>query len=35
MTKNNDDDIANLARELQERMREELRRTYSPAVIDH
>ena len=35
MTKNNDDDIANLTRELQERIMADLRRTYSPAVIDH
>ena len=35
MTKNNDDDVANFTRELQEQIMAELRRTYSPAVIDH
>jgi len=35
MTKNNDDDVARFTRELQEQIMAELRRTYSPAVIDH
>ena len=35
MTKNNVDDVANFTRELQEQIMAELRRTYTPAVIDH
>ena len=35
MTKDNDDDVAKFTRELQEQIMAELRRTYSPAVIDH
>jgi nitrogen fixation NifU-like protein len=35
MTKNNDDDVAKFRRELQEQIMAELRRTYSPVVIDH
>jgi nitrogen fixation NifU-like protein len=36
MTKNNDDkEVAEFTRELQEQIMAELRRTYSPAVIDH
>jgi nitrogen fixation NifU-like protein len=35
MTKNNDDDVAKFTRELQKQIMAELRRTYSPAVIDH
>ena len=35
MTKNDDDDVAKFARELREQIMEDIRRTYSPAVIDH
>jgi nitrogen fixation NifU-like protein len=35
MTKNDDDDVAKFARELQEQIMEDIRRNYSPAVIDH
>jgi nitrogen fixation NifU-like protein len=35
MTKNNDEDVARFTRELEEQILADLRRTYSPAVIDH
>ena len=35
MTRKEDDEVKESARELQERILEEIRRTYSPAVIDH
>ncbi len=35
MPRNEDDEVKESARELQERILEEIRRTYSPAVIDH
>lgn len=34
-TNNKDDDVERFARELQEQFMEQIRRTYSPAVIDH
>lgn len=35
MTKNDDDDVAKFARELQDQIMKDIRRTCSPAVIDH
>jgi len=35
MTKDSENDVAKFSRELQEQIMAELRRTYSPAVIDH
>jgi nitrogen fixation NifU-like protein len=35
MTQKENDEVEKFARELQEQIMEELRRTYSPAVIDH
>jgi nitrogen fixation NifU-like protein len=35
MSEDSDNDVARFTRELQERIMAELRRTYSPAVIDH
>ena len=35
MTQNKDDEIEKFTRELQEQMMADLRRTYSPVVIDH
>jgi nitrogen fixation NifU-like protein len=35
MTMNKDDEVEKFTRELQEQIIEEIRRTYSPAVIDH
>jgi nitrogen fixation NifU-like protein len=35
MTKNEDDEAERFARELQQQIMEQIRRTYSPAVIDH